>query len=70
MTLIVFLLYSLIGKYDKYGSSKEFTLEISKAISAAANVSIIRVNGIRVRISMENQWNSKSCLHVTKDCNL
>lgn len=40
--------FSLAGKYNKYGSSKEFTLEISKAISAAANVSIIRVNGIRV----------------------
>lgn len=38
------------GKYEKYVGSKELRLSLAKAVSAAANVTIIRVNGIRVRI--------------------
>ena len=35
-------------KYRKYVGSKEFVLRLTKAISAAANVTVIRVNGIQV----------------------
>ena len=38
------------GKYDEYGGSREFLLSLTKAISRAANVSIIRVNGMRVSV--------------------
>ena len=35
-------------KYDKYATSRQFLIAVTKAISTVANVSLIRVNGIRV----------------------
>jgi len=46
--LVRFSLSVQEGKYQKYGGSREFILSLTKTISAVANVSIIRVNGIRV----------------------
>ena len=39
---------TLLGNYAKYAASREFKLSLSKTISEAANVTIIRVNGMRV----------------------
>ena len=36
-------------QYDKYATSRQFSLAVTKTISTVANVSIIRVNGFRVR---------------------
>lgn len=35
-------------QYDKYATSRQFLLAVTKTISTVANVSVIRVNGIRV----------------------
>lgn len=53
--------FSLAGNYDKYSGSNKFKLDVTKAISAAANVSIIRVNGIRV---LEGRKDKKADIDV------
>jgi len=46
--LVQFSLSVQKGKYQRYGGSREFILSLTRTISAIANVSMIRVNGIRV----------------------
>ena len=52
--VMVFMFSDPEGKYEKYVGSKELRLSLAKAVSAAANVTIIRVNGIRVRIKIHD----------------
>lgn len=35
-------------KYDKYATSRQFLIAVTKAIGTVANVSLVRVNGIQV----------------------